>query len=466
MLDSRQRRRERRTRRRIALLLAILLVTLPAAWLLWRGTERPSGAFRQVPELLGQPGSVDVVLETGRGGLATWQVYIRDSAGTRSVLAEERLPEGGWFADGVRRQVASIVIDPQALDLAEGEVDLVLQASGHAPLSRLGEAPPIARATFKVDRTAPELRVLGGPHRIRQGGTGLLVYDAGADTVRSGVIVGESVFPGEDAGFAQPNRRAALYTVPWNAGEEATPRLFAEDAAGNRRLVEVPTRIRPRKQRAEEIRISDGFIRRKIHPLLEANGEPVPESPEAAYLAVNRDMRVASEVRLRELLADTAGPPRLLDGLRQQPGTKVGSRFAEHRTYTRDGETIDEQTHLGYDLASVRQAPIEAAGAGRVHWAGDLGIYGKVVLIDHGLGLVTLYAHLSRIDISAGDEVAEGQEIGRSGETGLAGGDHLHFSTTLRGAHVDPIEWWDRGWVKREIADPLAAHGAVRAERP
>ena len=462
MLDSRQRRRERQTRRRLAALLVVLLVTLPTAWLIWRGTDRPTGSFRAIPPLLGQPGSVEVVLEGGRAGIASWQAYLRDAAGRRLVLAEERLPAGGWFGEGVRRQVATIPIDPAGLDLAEGPAELVLQAEGHAPLSRLGEAQPVASASFVVDRTAPEVRVLGGPHRIRQGGTGLVVYDTGTDAVASGVMVGDIVFPGENVDFGKEGRHAALYTIPWNAAPGVAVRLFAEDAAGNRRIREVPLRVRPRAARAEEIRVSDSFIRLKIYPLLEANNQPIPDSTEEAYLAVNRDMRAASETRLRELLADTAGPPRLLEGLRQQRGTKVGSRFAEHRTYTHKGKAIDEQTHLGYDLASVRQAPIETAGPGRVHWAGDLGIYGGAVLVDHGLGLVTLYAHLSSIEVAAGDEVGPGQIIGRSGETGLAGGDHLHFSTTLRGIHVDPIEWWDTGWVKREIASPLSAQGALR----
>ncbi|MEO2168800.1 MAG: M23 family metallopeptidase [bacterium] len=174
---------------------------------------------------------------------------------------------------------------------------------------------------------------------------------------------------------------------------------------------------------------------------------------------MNRDMRAASEVELRRHVGDSANTLLLEAGLRQQPGTQVGSRFAEHRTYMYEGRPIDEQTHLGYDLASVRHAPVEASGAGRVQWVGELGIYGNVVLIDHGLGLSTLYAHLSSIAVEDGDAVARGTVIGRTGETGLAGGDHLHFSVTIRGHHVDPIEWWDTGWVQREIHKPLHAAG-------
>jgi murein DD-endopeptidase MepM/ murein hydrolase activator NlpD len=253
---------------------------------------------------------------------------------------------------------------------------------------------------------------------------------------------------------------ASLYSVPWNAPGNLAALIYAEDAAGNRKTQRVPLQIRNRRPRAEEIRVSDKFIRTKIEPLLIRYEEPVPETPAEAYLAVNRTMRKQSEIELQALLASSA--PQLLTprALQQQRGTQVGSRFAEHRTYTYEGEPIDEQTHLGYDLASVRRAPVEAAGDGQIEWVGELGIYGKVVLIDHGLGLATLYAHLSEIDVEPGMRITRGDVIGRSGETGLAGGDHLHFSVTLRGHHVDPLEWWDAQWVEREILEPLRQAGA------
>ena len=102
-----------------------------------------------------------------------------------------------------------------------------------------------------------------------------------------------------------------------------------------------------------------------------------------------------------------------------------------------------------------------AANAGRVVHAGPIGIYGEVVVLDHGLGVFTLYGHLSSISVAAGATVARGDEVGRTGETGLAGGDHLHYSTMLHGIHVDPIEWWDAAWIRDRIAPRLAAHAVA-----
>jgi murein DD-endopeptidase MepM/ murein hydrolase activator NlpD len=123
--------------------------------------------------------------------------------------------------------------------------------------------------------------------------------------------------------------------------------------------------------------------------------------------------------------------------------------------YVYRGEVVDEQTHLGIDLASVARAQVPAANAGHVVYADWLGIYGQVVIIDHGLGLQTLYAHLSQIQVQQGDRVTKGQIIGRTGSTGLAGGDHLHFGMVISGVPVNPVEWWDASWLSNNISAKL-----------
>ena len=129
--------------------------------------------------------------------------------------------------------------------------------------------------------------------------------------------------------------------------------------------------------------------------------------------------------------------------------------FAERRTYLYEGRVVDQQTHLGHDLASTRQAPVPASNAGVVVLARYLGIYGQTVVIDHGYGLMTLYSHLSSLEVAEGDEVARNQSLGRTGTTGLSGGDHLHFSVLVGGVMVDPLEWWDVRWLRSRIEAPL-----------
>ena len=135
----------------------------------------------------------------------------------------------------------------------------------------------------------------------------------------------------------------------------------------------------------------------------------------------------------------------------QLSNSKVEANFADERTYVYKGEIIDHAYHLGYDLAATRNYPIEAANDGVVVFTGDLGIYGNTVIIDHGFGLVTMYSHMSLITVNKGDKVQQKQLIGKTGETGLATGDHLHYATLIHGVPVLPLEWWDGKWIKDNI---------------
>jgi murein DD-endopeptidase MepM/ murein hydrolase activator NlpD len=121
---------------------------------------------------------------------------------------------------------------------------------------------------------------------------------------------------------------------------------------------------------------------------------------------------------------------------------------------------VDHQTHLGFDLASYAGTPIIAANRGKVLFADELGIYGNCVILDHGMGVQSLYAHLSSIGVKVGDMVEKAQELGKSGMTGLAAGDHLHFTMLVNGHMVNPVEWWDSHWIEDRILRKLRAAGS------
>lgn len=95
--------------------------------------------------------------------------------------------------------------------------------------------------------------------------------------------------------------------------------------------------------------------------------------------------------------------------------------------------------HEGVDVAAVTGTPVRAMKDGRVERAGPWGDYGLAVVLSHGSNVHTLYAHLSRIDVKAGDDVAGGKVIGAVGQTGSATGPHLHFEVWRWGRAEDPV---------------------------
>jgi murein DD-endopeptidase MepM/ murein hydrolase activator NlpD len=451
-------------------LLVLAALVAAAALLLTRAEPfAPTVTLETPVEVVGRATPLRLVARDRGTGLARVEVRLVAPGGVPVVVASEAYPPApaAWIrgGSGVHEAVLTPTLDAAAARLPEGAATLEVWASDHSWLAGLRDARRVSQP-ITVDVTPPTLELLGTQHVVRLGGAECLVYRVGADAVRSGVVVGDDVFPGVAGFFADPALRAALFAVPHDA-PDARPTAVAEDGAGNRRGVGVAAVVRPRRFAEKTLTITDAFLAAKVPELLAANGLDGGGDLVAGYLRVNRDLRVTSERRVREACRETAARPLWEGAFLRLPNSAPLSGFADRRTYVHDGTVIDRQTHLGFDLASLRASPVPAANHGRVVFAGPLGIYGNTVILDHGLGLFSLYGHLSEITVGVGAEVARGAPIGRTGDTGLAGGDHLHFSTMIHGVHVDPVEWWDAHWIQDHVTARLAAYpaaGAARAE--
>jgi murein DD-endopeptidase MepM/ murein hydrolase activator NlpD len=440
--------------RRLLLLALGTVLVAAVGFVLWAGLQPPKAHLAAPVEVIGRATPLSLTIDAGRSGLRSWQVALRGAKGA-TVLASDELPRSGPLGSGVRSRTVDLVVDAHAAGLAEGPATIVVQARDYGPLAALRGASVVLEQPVKVDLTPPTVTVLGGQHYLTLGGSDAVAYTTSDDAVRSGVEIGGYFFPGDAGVMADPAARFALYAMPYDLPATARPKVVAEDAAGNRREVPFPVTVRDKTFPSEELNISDEFLTVKIPEILAANDLQPGADPVASYLLVNRDLRRTSEERIKQITR-VSEPRLLIDGaFHQQPGSKVGSRFAERRTYKYKGEVIDAEVHLGYDLASLKQAPVHAGNSGKVLFTGNLGIYGNAVIIDHGLGLSSLYAHLSSIAVKPGQDVTKDEEIGRTGETGLAGGDHLHFAIQVRGNHVDPVEWWDPRWLKNRILSEL-----------
>jgi murein DD-endopeptidase MepM/ murein hydrolase activator NlpD len=225
---------------------------------------------------------------------------------------------------------------------------------------------------------------------------------------------------------------------------------MAEDQAGNRAKSAFRPVIKHKRFKKERIQITETFLKNVI-PYFTERDPNLQGTLLDIFLAVNGNMRVLDHRKIKKLCQNTELRPRWSGPFLRLPNSKPMASFGEDRTYWYGGRQVDEQVHLGVDLASTAHSPVPAANSGRVIFTGPLGIYGNTVLIDHGCGLFSMYSHLSQIETEVKKEVKKGETLGRTGSTGLAGGDHLHYSMLIHGVFVNPIEWWDEHWIRDNV---------------
>jgi murein DD-endopeptidase MepM/ murein hydrolase activator NlpD len=401
-----------------------------------------------LPTHLGPASTLELDAQASRGGIAWVEVRLVQ-ADTEAVVTRWDFP-----ADPQNQRHLEAEVDVAKLGLAEGPATLQVYAQDGfwRPLGT-GDTPVLS-VPVTLDFTPPGLQVLAVTRYPAQGGAGIAVLESGdADTLE--VRVGDARFRAFPAGPSQPHRSVAMFALAWDQSPSDPMLAVATDAAGNRTTRELPVVVKQVRYERGSVDLAEDFLRRKIHELLPDRATDTPEEVADAFVVLNRDLRREAAETKRRLSKNTS-PHMLWRGPFLQPrNTKVFSNFAETRDYRYAGRTLDTEVHLGFDLASVKQAPVPAANTGIVVHAGPLSIYGNAVVLDHGLGLQTLYAHLSSLDVAVGDTVQQGQELGHTGTTGLAVGDHLHFEVLVEGVPVTPIQWWDAAWVRDHIGGPL-----------
>lgn len=374
-------------------------------------------------------------------GIEHARVWLETAGGELELYAETY--DGDLFrgATLTLTRPIEVKIEPKAMGLVGGNATLHASAKDY---SWSGNETHV-EVPLVIDAKAPRISLKTGLTYVRRGGTEAVVYGVDEEVEHHGVELGESFFPG----FPHPNdpdRFVAFYAIPPGTNGVA-PKVVAKDRAGNRSTSGVTVSLVEKGFPEDKINLSDSFMQAKVGEILGGERTDTLE----AYLEINNGMRKENAEQIRKL-CESSSPERLWSGaFVQLPNSNVGGRFAEKREYMYNGKVVDRQTHLGYDLASTGHAEIPAANDGVVVFAEELGIYGQAVIIDHGLSLFSLYGHLSEIQVEKGQAVAKNETIGLTGNTGLAGGDHLHFGMLVGGTFVDPLEWFDPKWIAEHI---------------
>ncbi|MCC7070145.1 MAG: M23 family metallopeptidase [Deltaproteobacteria bacterium] len=450
--------------RKLAVVVVVALVPV-LAYLLWAGMrEGPAPQVELTSDLpaVGQATTLTITVKEPSRGLSSLKVLAGGPALKTPVTLLEQSFEPApahkpWVTPATTETTVTVVVGKRSMpELVPGQL-VVRVVAGRAGTWMRQPAPAEVERSFEVRLQPPALTATSSFVHPSQGGAEALVYEVGPSSVKDGVAVGDWFFPGAPLPGGAPSQRVVLFAVPYDlevSEAEAKERikLVAVDDVGNGAEQRFVHKFFPRPMGKDTIGLKDTFMKKVA-------GEIYARTPELTqkgslvddYLQLNGDLRRANNATLKELAAKSV--PKFLWSQTFQPmqNAAVKGSFADRRAYMFEGKQVDTQDHLGFDLASLERAPVQAANAGTVVLARYFGIFGNAVVIDHGFGLQTLYAHLSSIGAKEGDAVARGQEIGRTGATGLAGGDHLHFTTVLHGLPVNPIEWWDAHWIRDRL---------------
>ena len=232
-------------------------------------------------------------------------------------------------------------------------------------------------------------------------------------------------------------------TEPSDVRVAAFGKQFSTFGAGGlerRAIVGIDVEQPPGKyELAVNARLSSAAVR-ETHPLV-----VLPKKFATRTLRVSPDFvnppasllgRIEREARLVSEAYKQSAPERLWDAPFMRPvADPVNSSFGQRSVF--NGKP--RSPHTGADFASPAGTPIHAPNAGRILLAADLFFSGTTVIIDHGLGLISTLAHLSKLDVKQGDSVTSGQVVGRVGATGRVTGAHLHWALRVSGARVDPV---------------------------
>lgn len=432
-------------------LAAVIALPLLILILLSTGTELK---LAQPVRVVGAETSIPVQIDNTHG-LRRLTAYL-DQNGKRYRMQEITQPATRllWKRNEPARTVALAVGTKQAEGLKDGPARLVVEAQSND----FRGAVDAVTQDVQINSQPPSVVADGHQHYINQGGSELVVFTVSGYWTEAGVRVGKYSFrsfpmPGQTSKEGERSERFAIFGYPWDVPADTVPVVYARNPTGAEATARFWFKMFPKQWRSRDLDLSDSFLQKVVNELdPQGSGDLVQR-----FVKINSEMRQENNRILAGLRLKSAEKVLWTMPFQQLGNSKVESQFADIRSYVYKGKKVDQQTHLGFDLSVTQQVPIVTSGDGVVVYGAPLGIYGNCVVVDHGYGLQSIYAHLSQIDVKPGDALRKGQVLGRSGQTGLAGGDHLHYSMQIDGVQINPVEWWDAHWIQDRILSKLPA---------
>jgi murein DD-endopeptidase MepM/ murein hydrolase activator NlpD len=404
--------------------------------------EKPEIKLSREISPVGKQKIVEIIFFDKKSGLSNLKAEIIQDNKNR-IITEEKIA-----AKGIKQKILSLTIDTAALNLNDGSATINIAATDYS----LFKNQIILSQPVMIDTKPPQIILPSAGNYFNQGGTGFIAYRVSKPAEATGIYINDHFTAGHS--LTKDNRASfvAYFAVPLFASNQKTKIIvFARDEAGNEAKIVLPCIIQEKKFRSDKLNLSESFLQQKMPEFQSTYPQLQGKTIMEVFDYVNSQMREDNDKAIQTICQKSAGK-KLWEGafLRMRNAATMAS-FGDKRTYVIGGKEYGSSIHSGVDLASTAHAAIYAANNGIVVFAGPLGIYGNTVIIDHGLGLLSLYAHLSSIETTSGKNVKKEELIGHSGTTGLAGGDHLHFGILADGQFVNPLEWWDPHWIEDNI---------------
>ncbi|HLG58950.1 MAG TPA: M23 family metallopeptidase [Vicinamibacterales bacterium] len=452
----------------LVFLVVLAALVVGGAWV-WAGRSAgPTIEIRQPGGFIGRNGTVDLMVQAPGGRFSAVDVTLEQGGKSFPVFTLDPQNPNAVKADAAERMYVIRPVGKQAIpELQAGPARIVVRAA-RPVVYGIRQAVSTATKDVQVRLEPPRAAVVSSFHFVNLGGSEFVVYRATPDDVESGVRVGAIEYPGfpaKGAGItSDPALRVAFFALLFDQDPKTPMQVYARDPAGNEVLVAIDHQVFLKPYGTSTIPLDDTFLQRVVPAIASSSpDEKIPtDDVLAGFLKINGDLRKKNNQYLMDLSKKSAPEMLFKDAFQQLGNSQVEAKFADTRTYTYKGKDVDKQVHLGFDLAKTANVSLVASQRGRVAHAADLGIYGNCVVIDHGMGVQSVYGHFSSIGVKVGDLVEKGQEIGRSGMTGLAGGDHLHFTMLVGGQQVTPVDWWSTQWMQDRVLRKIMAVGGVQ----
>jgi murein DD-endopeptidase MepM/ murein hydrolase activator NlpD len=451
-----------------ALVVLIFLAGLAAgiAYVIAGRGAPPQIAITKPDRAIGQVAQLEITAEAPNALFTALNVVLEQNGRAVPLFSLDKQTATVSHPDANRIHISRAVGKQSVPELQSGSARITVTATRPSFL-KLRLLTSTAAKDVQVRLEPPRIAVLSTHHYVNHGGSEMVVYRATPADVASGVRVGTIDYPGFPAAGAgvtgaTTDTKIAFFALLHDQDLRTPIAAFARDEAGNEVKAGFIDNAFEKPFKKSRIELDDKFIDRVVPEIIEHSPElkmtaPAAGGPEmlAAFLRLNGELRKLNAAQIAAFSTRTLPTRFWTQPFVQLGGSQVEASFADHRTYLYKGKEVDQQTHLGFDLAVTARVPVIAANDGVVMNANWLGIYGNCVVLDHGMGVQSLYGHLSSFDVGVGDKVMRGQTIGRSGMTGLAGGDHLHFTLLVGGQMVNPVDWWDPHWIADRVERKL-----------